>query len=299
MTTNKRRLLARYRNGNYTVRLFDDGTKIKSTLDDEFDAEFPDSVDLKITDYCDMNCPMCHESSSVAGRRADLNSPFFDTFRSGTELAIGGGNPLSHPGLLTFLKRMKQKGVICNLTVNERHFTAERQLLENMLNERLIWGLGISLSVYDDCTLQFARQNKTVVLHLICGILDESHARTLYGKDLKILLLGYKDFGRGKAYRSQTVDFNLAWLKDNILGFADKFHTVCFDNLALDQLDMRSKLPKQVFEQNYMGDDGQSSMYVDMVKCQYAASSVSSERYPLTDSVERAFGLIKEAHGGK
>ena len=119
--TNKCALLAKYKNGNYSVRLYDDGTKIKSTLYDDFVADFPDSIDLKITDYCDVNCPMCHESSSINGRHADLNSPFLDTIGSGTELAIGGGNPLSHPDLAQFLARMKNRGVICNLTVNERH----------------------------------------------------------------------------------------------------------------------------------------------------------------------------------
>lgn len=294
MTNNNRKLLARYKNGNYTVRLYGDGTKIKSTLDDEFDADFPDSIDLKITDYCDMNCPMCHESSSIGGRHADLNSPFLDTFFEGTELAIGGGNPLSHPDLLPFLNKMKQKGVICNLTVNEKHLLANKQLLQSMLNGRLIWGLGVSLNGYGDQTLEFARQNPTVVLHAICGILDESHAQKLYGKNLKILLLGYKDFGRGKTFRSKTTDENIAWLKSGILSFADKFNTVCFDNLALTQLDMRNQLPEKIFEQNYMGDDGTASMYVDMVNRQYAASSVSIARYPLPDSLFQAFTVIKK-----
>lgn len=294
MTTIKRKLLARYKNGNYTVRLYEDGTKIKSTLDDEFQADFPDSVDLKITDYCDVNCPMCHESSSVNGRHADLNVPFLDTFRAGTELAIGGGNPLSHPNLAKFLARMKNRGVICNLTVNERHLLQNRQLLQDMFAERLIWGLGISLNTYDLQTLEFAQRNKTVVLHAICGILDEQRAVKLYNKDLNILLLGYKDFGRGKAYRNKAVDDNIDWLKSNALDLAEKFKTVCFDNLALAQLDMRNQLPKPLFEQSYMGDDGTSSMYVDLVNREFAVSSVSDERYPLPDTVKQAFDIIKK-----
>lgn len=289
----KRALLARYKNGNYVVRLYNDGTKIKSTLYDDFLADFPDSIDLKITDYCELNCPMCHEGSSANGRHADLNNPFLDGIRAGTELAIGGGNPLSHPDLLPFLAKMKRKGVVCNLTVNERHFLTNRALIERLICERLIYGLGISLNLYDEQTLGFARLNQTVVFHAICGILNESSAKTLYGKNLKLLLLGYKDFGRGKSYRSQVINDNIAWLKDNVLSLADNFAAVCFDNLALAQLDMRSKLPTDVFEQNYMGDDGQASMYVDMVNCQYAVSSVSLKRYPLPSSVVEAFNVVK------
>ena len=293
MTTSKHKLIVRYKNGNYTVRLYDDGTKIKSTLYDEFNADFPDSVDLKITDYCELNCPMCHESSSTSGRHADLNSPFFDTFFAGTELAIGGGNPLSHPDLQQFLTKMKAQGVICNLTVNERHLLQNMQLLQNWLDSRLIYGLGVSLNTYDDQTLSFAQQNPTVVLHAICGILTEQRAATLYDKNLKILLLGYKDVGRGKTYRNKTVDDNIAWLKDSILGFSRKFNTVCFDNLALTQLDMRAQLPKQVFDENYMGDDGTASMYVDMVKRQFGVSSVSVERFPLPQTLQQAFDVVK------
>ena len=35
------KLLAVYQNGNYTVKLYSDGTKIKSTHSDKFIAEFP------------------------------------------------------------------------------------------------------------------------------------------------------------------------------------------------------------------------------------------------------------------
>ena len=71
-----RRLIAAYENGNYRVKLFSDGTKVRSTEDDEFICEFPDSIDLKITDYCDLACPMCHERSSTLGREGELSVMF-------------------------------------------------------------------------------------------------------------------------------------------------------------------------------------------------------------------------------
>lgn len=292
--TNKRELLAHYKNGNYTVRLYADGTKIKSTLYDELVADFPDSIDLKITDYCELNCPMCHESSSISGRHADLNTQFLSTIHSGTELAIGGGNPLSHPDLQAFLNRMKQQGVICNLTVNERHLLQNKQLLQQMIDDRLIWGLGVSLNGYDEQTIHFAQRNKTVVLHAICGLLDEQRAAKLFGNNLKILLLGYKDYGRGKAYHSKSVDDNIAWLKSTILTFSDNFNTVCFDNLALTQLDMRNQIPKALFNERYMGDDGTASMYVDLVNRQYAVSSATATRFPLTATVQAAFQVVRK-----
>lgn len=55
-------LMNTYTNGNHTVRIYSDGTKIKETIDpndDHFTYEFPESFDLKITDYCDAGCTYC------------------------------------------------------------------------------------------------------------------------------------------------------------------------------------------------------------------------------------------------
>ena len=109
--------MQKYKNGNYTVFLYTDGTKEKITEEEHFKAEFPDSIDLKITNYCDANCPMCHENSGTHGLHADLNAPFLSSLPAGIELAIGGGNPLSHPDLIPFLKRMKDMGIVCNITL--------------------------------------------------------------------------------------------------------------------------------------------------------------------------------------
>lgn len=291
--TNKRAIIANYKNGNYAVRLYEDGTKIKYSQGDEFCADFPDSIDLKITDFCDLACPMCHENSTPQGGHANLNNAFLSTLRRGTELAIGGGNPMSHPQLTEFLTNMQRQGVVCNLTVNERHFLQFTSQLTELLEKKLIWGLGISLNVYDEQTFEFAKRHETVVLHAICGIIDELRARKLYNKNLKILLLGYKDCGRGVNYHTQTIDDNIAWLKANVIRFADKFATVCFDNLAITQLDLQNQIPQDIFDNCFMGNDGSASMYVDLVNLQYAASSTSTTRYPLTDTVDEAFRHVK------
>jgi MoaA/NifB/PqqE/SkfB family radical SAM enzyme len=136
------KLIALYQNGNYSVKLYSDGTKIKTTKDDKFIASFPDSMDLKITDYCDMNCPMCHEKSSVNGKHSNLNEEFLSTLKRGTELAIGGGNPLSHPDLIPFLTRMKEQGIVCNLTVNETHLKKDQKLINELISKKTYLWLG-------------------------------------------------------------------------------------------------------------------------------------------------------------
>ena len=43
------KILGAYKNGNYHVCIMDDGTKIRSNDLDFFKAEFPVSMDIKIT----------------------------------------------------------------------------------------------------------------------------------------------------------------------------------------------------------------------------------------------------------
>ena len=283
-------MLAFYKNGNYQVTLYPDGTKIKQTEDDFFRADFPDSIDLKITNYCDLNCPMCHEKSTKRGKHANLNQPFLDTLQSGTELAIGGGNPLSHPEILPFLQNLKNKGIICNLTVNEKHFLQNKTLLQKLINARLIYGLGISLNLIDEQTLNFAKKNKNVVFHVINGLFNGYDK--LANKGFKILILGYKTFGRGKDYYSKQIADKMAMEKQNIKRLFNKFKVVSFDNLALEQLDIKSLVSSEEWDSFYMGNDGEASMYIDLVKEQCALSSTTKTRYALKDDIIKMFKVV-------
>ena len=47
-------LLGRYKNGNFHVAIFDDGSKIRETNDDEFVPDFAENMDIKICNVCDV-----------------------------------------------------------------------------------------------------------------------------------------------------------------------------------------------------------------------------------------------------
>jgi hypothetical protein len=288
------KLLAKYKNGNYYIKIYEDGTKIRFTLDNEFEPIFPESIDIKITNYCDNNCPMCHENSSTTGNHANLNARFLDTLVSGTELAIGGGNPLSHPQLLDFLNRMKNQGVICNITINQKHFIIYKDYIQKLIDEKLIYGLGISL--LDDSNLKdilsFINNNPNTVIHTIAGITNKELLEKLYDNNIKLLILGYKKFGRGITYYSEEVKENINYYKENILEIGKHFYVVSFDNLAIEQLDLKNKIKKETFEKYYMGDDGNFTMYIDLINCEFASSSISTNRYKLLDDIKSMFNTI-------
>ena len=285
------KLLACYLNGNYRVKIYDDGTKVKETPEDKFIATFPDSIDLKITNYCDLNCPMCHEESSLSGSEGDLNSEFLLSLKKGSELAIGGGNPLSHKDLIPFLRRMKEKGIICNLTINEKHLLTNKEFVQNLIDERLVYGLGVSLNEINEGVIEFAKRNKNVVFHVINGLF--SSFDKISGKGLKVLILGYKRFGRGKAFYSEIVEKRMKEMKEKVSSLFDKFKCISFDNLALEQLNIKGLISKEEYDSMYMGDDGEASMYIDLVKKEFARSSTSEERYKLENNVIDMFNKVK------
>ena len=290
------KVLHTYKNGNYIVRIYQDGSKVRLTLDDEFDASFPESIDIKITNYCDNNCPMCHENSSVNGTHASLDVPFFNTLSKGSELALGGGNPFSHPELEKFLLKMSNQGVICNITINQNHFVSYKSYIQYLLDNKLIYGVGISVidkSNFDEI-VQFAIKNESVVIHLIAGLIDYNLLEKLYDKNLKILILGYKEFGRGISYFNNKIKENISYLKDNILDISTHFYVVSFDNLAIEQLEMKNKMSKEEFDEKYLGDDGNFTMYIDLVKQEFAISSISVKRHKLLNDIKDMFEIVKK-----
>ena len=291
------KILNRYKNGNYEVKIYSDGTKIRFTEEDEFNPVFPESMDIKITNYCDMDCPFCFENSTKDGKHADLNVKFLDTLKAGTELAIGGGDALSHPNLISFLERMKKQGIICNITVNQVHLIKKMDLINKLIKEKLIYGLGISYTSYNEEVIKFAKEYKNSVFHLINGVISYEDIKELFDKDLKILLLGYKNLRRGEAFYAfnyPKIERNIKGIVDNLEEIMSSFKVVSFDNLSIKQLEPKRFVSKKQYDLQYMGDDGQFTMYIDLVKEEFAVSSTRKERFKITDNINEMFKKIKK-----
>ena len=66
-------LLKKYKNGNATIELYDDGTKIMETDDNEFDFEFASSMDVCISERCDNGCKFCYANCTPNGAVANFD----------------------------------------------------------------------------------------------------------------------------------------------------------------------------------------------------------------------------------
>ena len=174
------KILGSYKNGNFRTAIFEDGTKIRETNDDEFQAAFAENMDIKITNCCDMGCPFCHEGSTTDGKFGDImNEKFVDTLHPYQEVALGGGNVLEHPNLIPFLQKLKEKKVIANITLNQVHFEKNIELVENIINEKLIYGLGVSLVNPTTEFIEKISKFPNAVIHVINGVLKPSDIQAM------------------------------------------------------------------------------------------------------------------------
>lgn len=291
-------LLGRYKNGNFVTTILSDGTKIRETKDDEFIPAFAENMDIKLTNKCDGGCVWCHEGSSINGKHGDiLNEKFIDTLHPYQEIAIGGGDATSHPDLIPFLQKLKERKVIANMTVNQIHFEKKHELIKKLVDEKLIYGLGVSLVNRTKHFIELIKQYPNTVIHVINGVLKPSDIKALENNNLKMLILGYKHLRRGNEYfeeEQNDIETKQQWLYENLEDIIQKFKVVSFDNLAIEQLNVKRLLTQEEWDEFYMGDDGKVTYYVDMVERKFAQSSTApfDKRYDLLDSVDDMFHVI-------
>lgn len=290
-------MIGKYKNGNYNVILLNDGTKIRHSKFDSFEPERPESMDICISTYCRMDCPFCYEGCSTQGKHADvMNAKFIDTLQPYTEIALNGNEP-PHPDLIPFLVKCKKLKLIPSLTINQYTFEKDFDLLKKLTDDKMIYGLGVSLERVTNNFIELAKQIPNLVIHVVAGIIKVSDLYKLSDNNLKILILGYKDMGRGKQFKKNNrkfVDKNINIIKDAlpIIIKNNWFQVVSFDNLAIEQLDTKSLMSENEWNKFYMGDDGTYTFYVDLVNEQFASSSISTKRYDLMDNVVDMFNII-------
>ena len=288
-----------YKNGNSVVTIdLNNGTKERVTEEDEFNLEFPETIDLNIGNRCDGGCQFCYINASPAGIDADLmDLPFLDTVYPYTEIAING-NSVDHPQLIPFLEELKRRRIIANVTVNQIHFERKYELIKELIDNGLVKGIGISLRKPTAEFIEKVKHFPNAVIHTIVGILTPEDIEALMHNDLKILILGYKDLGRGIGYKAtHFADWlrNKNHLYDALENFVGACKVCSFDNLAIEQLDVKRLLTDEQWEEFYMGDEGTASMFIDLVTQKFGVSSLcrEDEMIPIIGDI-KIMGDIKE-----
>lgn len=291
-------LLAKYQNGNLVTELYSDGTRIRTTDDDEFCPAFAENVDVQVSNRCDHACPMCYANCTIDGAFGKLSGwKFLDTLHSGTEMAVNLNFPMADD-FIDFLRTIKSKGVFPNVTINQDHFMQHEDIIQQLYDEELIYGLGVSLTHPTTEFIERIKKYPNAVIHVINGIVTKEQFDILKDNNLKILILGYKDVGRGIQYKqtdNSLIQSKKDWLYQNLEEVTHMFKVVSFDNLGLEQLDVHRLLSDREWERFYGGDDGTFTFFINLVEGYFAKNSLSEMHYPIGDySIDEMFKIIVE-----
>lgn len=288
-------LIAAYQNGGYQVSIYNDGTKVRDELNADVPPRVPEHMDLKLTDWCDAGCAWCHEKSTTKGGHGNVDTTLalLKGLPAGVEVAIGGGDPLSHPDFERFVRGLRDYGLLPSVTVNGRHFERHRAVLERLTREGQLFGVGVS---YHEALPDWDYEN--MVLHLIAGVNAPSVLDTA-PRRMKVLLLGYKRFGRGaklfEVRTKQVQDTLASWYRE--LFWVAQEHSLSFDNLAIEQLKPERLFANpQDYARQHMGPEGQFGMYLDAVNETFALSSYSPDRFPWSD-MPGMFAQVRQGQG--
>lgn len=307
---------------------FDGRIRFSVSKTDECIPEYPELIDLKITDMCEHGCPFCYMNATKSGKHADIAflirtiSSFgfpYDRNYHRCEFSIGGGNVLLYPDLEKLLSTIHSKGHIVNVTIKADDVVKiiEDKNLSSVFS-KYVNGIGVSVldvtdvekinMFYDEMKIGgFSLDKKYIVAHVIPELIGKD--KTLAIKNalfenqrwIPMLFLGYKQTGRATTPVDKFTEYELDELFE---GYRKISVDTTFANTYMDYI-------KTHFSYKYSitNMEGEYSMYIDGVKEKAYKSSYNLQKpynmhfeYPRKKkvyNVKEAFSKIRKDNGLK
>ena len=268
--------------------------------------EYPELIDLRITNKCNHGCPFCFMDSN--NKDVHMRKHYIDRILNGcgeqTEFSIGGGNILLYPDLEYVLSKIKSRGHIVNVTVNVKD--CDTIINDEKIKDifmKYVDGIGISVTkatdidevermyrVFHDSEFfnnNPAYRSKYITCHMIPEYIGVDTVRELMELHRQrniwtpFLFLGYKTNGRGiNCEHKKFTDDELERLfKDSFMIAID----TTFANTYYDWLDKNFAISKCITL-----NEGEFSLYVDGVNETIHKSSYQLEKpYRLREYVKK------------
>ena len=307
------------KNGDYYT-LFDKayGTKVHVSLlgcgvSSSYRPDTPELVDLKITNYCERGCKFCYQNSSCQGKHGDIEQ-IEDIIKAMSdaqvfEVAIGGGEPTTHPKFAHIIKLCSDNNIIPNFTTRNLAWITG-PFLKDIIKEYKVGGIGYSVDTVEDVEelMNTIVDNKVEMreynggpklsIHWILGlqpvddiyrmvaVLDKfgkiNQDRVIKFGDYVIpipdvLFLGYKSDGRGGVQPYPATGWNEK--------IGRSWWSIGVDTAVIKQY------PREIAKLNvdrsmYYKEEGRFSMYIDAVDMKCGKASFGTELTPIKDGAD-------------
>lgn len=285
-------MIKQYRNGTYDVTIdLEDGTKVRSDPTNQFIPQFPESIDITISTKCNRECPFCYLGCSKQGKIGNLHQLASMKFHPYTEVSLNLNDPIPD-GMTDLLYALVDQEVIPNVTIHSEQFVRDYRILRRWVDEKLVYGIGVSLDRPNDRLSLLLKTMPNAVVHAIAGIVSPIDLESVIGS--KLLILGYKDTGRGKEYRTDSVRQSIYKLFEYMPAIFRMFPVVSFDNLAIEQLFVKSILSPIEWKRFYMGDEGDFTFSMNLVDNTYSSHSYSDQSFSMgTKTIDEMFADVR------
>jgi MoaA/NifB/PqqE/SkfB family radical SAM enzyme len=253
---------------------------------------FPELVDLKITNYCNYGCSYCYQSSTTKGKHAITENirTIVDILDSSNvmEIAIGGGEPTSHPDFWKILHYIRNKNIMTGFATRNYELHKHKDYYNILSNSNSI---AFSCNTTDDvnkvivCINEMENNLKKMhymsrpsfYIQCILELLSEKELENISelcsDNRLNLTLLGYKNFGKGVSYNNENIKVPEGWIKT--------LKKYVYLNKVADSIIVKN-FKKELLESGcdrlmLVGEEGKFSCYVDAVKLIMAPSSFTKE----------------------
>ena len=326
------KITEKIKNGNYYILYgFQWGNKEKLRLQvdsiPDMIPEYPELVDIKITNACEHNCPFCYMASTPNGKHADLIDikNIIRMFNKKTEFALGGGNVLIHPDFDKIVKYIDRLNHIANITI--RYDDVETINNNNNIKfaiEKYVSGIGISVQkasdvdVARDFIYDMLKNNKHVSLHIIPEMIGVNESISIIEKmnninneyynscdnnsllynSCNILLLGLKQTGRAKKFKHKL-------LTEDELNLIEKtsHYQFCVDTSFINSYNNWFETEYSDSEKFFLTKhEGEYSMFIDAVRNLAFTSSYKDDggiEINNNSDITEVFAEIRKKNGFK
>lgn len=288
------------------------GAKIRMSFDEHgttkryLKASTPELVDVKITDHCAYGCTYCYQGSTPKGKHADRNALSSLAYTLAGmkvfEVAIGGGEPTTHPDFVSVLHWFRTYGVVPNFTTRNlrylygKHAEAVAELLGACavsVDER---------TGYEDTfrAIEESPFGDKIGIQYVIGSGSDAFLTRLSAectkREVPLTLLGYKTVGRGTdalPVLGATVEDQSKTWADCIRKSVDENVRYGYTRVGIDTALAESSTSilaaNKVPDMFYTVHEGDFSMYVDAV-----AETVAPSSYCNPQQVTKVKGLYED-----
>ncbi len=299
------------KNGNYFLNIYNEDEHIRVSerwIDDNLNTaipEYPEMIDIKITNKCNVGCKWCYQDSQNEIDSEKNNFKFIkeilNQIPSYVELAIGGGDVLEVSFIDSLLKEIERFSSK-NFTINYKSLLINKELnrknLEKIVKNSSAIGISINNAKEIKKTLflfkklGFSKEIDKICFHIIPDIIKYEDLEMILSEisktNTRVLLLGYKVFGRGITYQKKSNKHDINKIQRLLNDLTNNYNTF---------IKVDTKFSKDYELQNININEGEFSCNVDApLKTVSPSSWRNKEQFYYGNFIE-AFQNIRENQG--